>query len=809
MYIATSHGGIWRTENNGISWTPIFDDQPNLSINAMVLDPSNPKVIWVGTGSHFNTDVTRGAGVVRSRDGGKTWENLGLAETEFIGAIAVHPKDPNTVLVGGFGSHAKPSEHRGVYRTSDGGKTWTRTLFTNEWSGAVDVKFDPANPDVVYATMFHHAYTMETYVSAGPGSGIFKSIDGGRTWKKLTQGLPKAQLGETYVAVSPSKPNIVYALVDAKGNYFGPPDPHAAGIAVYRSEDSGETWTRGADMFGFFGWIEVDPVDANRIYVAGIRLMTSDDGGRTLRNINSNSHADTRSLWIDPTDRNHIVMGNDGGLWTTYDRGQRWFTYANLPVQLIYQLGFDMRDPYNVYAGMMDNGVWGMPSRTRNDIGPLASDAFKIAEGDGFYVRADPVDTTVVYGDAGYLYRVNLRTGKQTMIRPRAKESGEDPWGWNPPFLISPHNHRTLYTGAHYIYRSTNRGDSWTIVSPLLSKPKSDSVTYAGATLKRWLIDQKAWTLDESPVLKGLLYAGFTDGRLHVTRDAGKSWRTIDSFPGAPVGTVVSRVIASHRHAGTAYVALNGAINGDYHAYAYKTTDYGATWRSIASNLPDAGVFIVIEHLRQPDLLFAGTERGVYFSTTGGRHWRSLRNNMPIVSARDLAIHPRENDLIVGTWGRGIWVLDDITPLQELARAERGGRPHLFSVRSSERFEPRETLARDQIPHYSVFNPPFGALITYYIPPGVNRSAQLSITNAAGTVIRQLTVTGSPGVHRAVWDLRSHIKIDSTGTQGSGKLVEAGRYTVSLSLGNERHTTPITVREDPRKNRHENPSRSQ
>lgn len=768
FYVASAAGGVWKTTNAGVTYSPIFDDQRVSSIGAVAVAPSNADIVWVGTGEANNLRSSSwGDGVYRSTDAGRTWTHMGLPESQHIARIVVHPRDENTVFVAAMGPLWAGGGERGFYKTTDGGRSWRNSLAAGPYTGVTDIALDPRDPNVIYATTYQRDRRAWSFVGGGPESGIWKSTDGGESWSELTNGLPTTDMGRIGIAVSQSLPATLYATVDA--------EPATGGI--YRSDDAGASWRRVNELQSipwFFGQIRIDPLDVERIYHLGVNLSVSDDGGRTFRRIAGNTHADHHAMWIDPYDSDHIILGNDGGLYLSHDRGTTWDFALNLPVATFYAVGVDMRDPYWIYGGTQDNGTYGAPSSTRTNTGVTSADWVRVAGGDGFYAGADPVDHNIVYAESqnGALQRFNFETQERKAIRPPAEEGVRHRYNWMAPLVISPHDRATLYFAANHVFRSRDHGDSWERVGPDLTRQvQRDSLPIMGLNgpgghrRNEGVADfGTISTIDESPLRAGLLYAGTDDGLVQVSEDDGASWRRVDSFPGVPELTYVSRVIASAHHEGTLYVTLEGRRSNDFRPYVLKSTDYGRSFVSIASNLPaDAVVYVIREHHRNPNLLVVGTEYGVFASINGGGSWTQLKNGIAPAPVHDIVIHPRANDLIVGTHGRGIFVLDDLTPLEQLAAAATGqlalfqpGTATIQNTHAGMRL-PGNRNFTTQNPRTRNVGPAdhSGASLSYFVNANIPAATgSIAILDADGELVRELPLALTPGVHRVEWDLR-------------------------------------------------------
>jgi photosystem II stability/assembly factor-like uncharacterized protein len=806
-FIAAASGGVWRTTNGGVTFTPVFDNEESYSIGFVTLDPKNPATVWVGSGeNNSQRSVSWGDGVYRSDDDGRTWRNLGLKKSEHIARILIDPRDSNIVYVASQGPLWGPGGDRGVFKTIDGGKTWKNVLTISENTGVTDLIFEPGNADVLYAAAYQRRRHVWTLIDGGPESGIYKSVDGGATWNKLRGGLPGGDVGRIGLGVSPAKPNLIYAEMEAANQ----------GGGVYASEDRGATWER-RDTFTssspqYYSTIFVDPKNAERIYVMDTNIMTSDDGGRTEKTLGTRSkHVDNHVVWIDPDETDHLLIGCDGGLYESFDRGENWIFKENLPLGQFYDVTADSTAPfYYVYGGTQDNSSVGGPSRTRNVAGIINADWFNTQGGDGFTSAVDPVDPNTIYAELqdGALIRFDRKTGERVDIVP-SEPPGEPPlrWDWDSPIIVSSHAHTRIYFAANKVFRSDDRGDSWKAISgditrhldrdalPVMGKiwppeavAKNASTSYFG----------NSTTLAESPKKDSIIYVGTDDGLISVTEDGGGHWRKMETFPGVPDMTFVSRVVASSHDANTAFAAFDGHKTEDFKPYLLKTTDLGKTWTSIAGDLPDNGpVLAIAEDPVDPNLIFVGTEYGLFFTTNGGGKWTRLRNGLPTIAVRDLHIQKAMGDLVIATFGRSIWILDDYTPLRH-ASAEKLAAENatIFPVRDAYFYIPANQFGGGGKAHlgeqlYTAENPPAGAMITYYVKtaPQTLRAKRLAdehaaerdgakihyptldelraeadeeaaeiavtITDANGAFVRQLNSPAAAGIRRVNWDMRS------------------------------------------------------
>lgn len=816
IYVATASGGLWKTINNGVTWKPIFDNQTTSSIGDVTVAPSDPDVVWVGTGEPNNRQSSSwGNGVFKSTDGGKTWKNLGLCDTHHIGRIAIHLVNPDIVYVAALGHLWGANKERGLFRTMDGGKTWVNTKFIDENTGFVDVAMDPENPSILYAAAYQRRRRGWGFYGGGPGSGLYKTSDGGETWERLKNGLPSGNIGRIGVNIYRSNPDIVYAIVEHKEG------------GVFRSEDKGLSWEKMSSINPrpmYYSKIRIDPNNDQKIWVLGDAMYISEDGGKTFkaetyRPVHSlrRIHGDHHAMWINPADSNHMIVGSDGGIYFSYDRGQTWDFINTLPLGQVYGIGYDVRKPYFVYGGLQDNDIWGGPSATWHSLGITNEDWFKITGGDGLNVQVDPTDPTTIYAvfQRGNIFRFDLKTGESKPIRPEPKSDEETyRFNWNSPILISPHDSQTIYLGGNKLFTSRDRGETWEASVDLTTQQDRDTLPLMGVLSDENTLSRNdgitfygtITTITESPLQKGLLYAGTDDGKLQVSRDGGKTWKNLaDNIPGVPKNTYVSRVIASSHDEGTAYATFDGHRDDDFKAYVFLTTDYGASWKSISSNLSEGGTVNVIrEHHRNPDLLFVGTERGAYVSINKGREWVKMKGNLPIVPVDDIAIHPQTNDLIFGTHGRSIWILDDITPIEQMAENILGLQSYLFKIREAMLFTPFDHKGTIGHRFFIAPNPPSGALISYYLKEDVHEGVKIVIEDREGKKVRELKGPGEPGINRITWDLRYSSPPQATqGEFGRYFRTQApevlpGEYKATLHASGQKMSETIKVAEDPR-----------
>ncbi|HKJ02352.1 MAG TPA: hypothetical protein VJ997_07855 [Longimicrobiales bacterium] len=845
-YVAAGSGGVWKTTNAGTTWTPVFDEQASYSIGDVALDPSNPEVVWVGTGENVSgRHVGWGDGVYRSRDGGGTWTRMGLERSEHIGKILVDPRDGDVVLVAAEGPLWASGGDRGVYRTADGGTTWTRVLAVDEDTGATDLEFDPENPDVVYAATFQRRRHVWAYLGGGPGSGIHKSSDGGVTWRGVETGLPTGDLGKIGLAVTPADPTLVYATVEAD----------TEGRGFYRSTDKGESWERrnsyisGGTGPHYYQEIEASPIDPDLVYQMDVFIQVTRDGGATFDNLGTGreKHSDNHALWIDPGGGNHLLAGTDGGLYETFDEGTTWRHFPNLPVSQFYKLALSNDEPfYQILGGAQDLGTLHGPVRTTNIEGVRNQDWYVPMGADGYSVAIDPTDPDILYEETqvGDLYRYDRRSEEALPIQPQPGP-GDPPerWNWDSPILISPHASDRLYFASQRLWRSDDRGDSWTPVSGDLTRNRNryEMDFYGRVWSVDALYDNGAMSMyatltavSESPLAEGVLYTGSDDGWVHTSPDGGGSWTRTADLPGVPDNAFINDVEAGRDDAAGVFVVADAHKTGDFSPYVFESRDRGRTWRSIAGDLPSGTIVWAIQQdFEDPDLLFLATETGLYFTPNRGTNWIELSAGVPTIAFRDLKLHQRDGDLVAASFGRGFYVLDDYTPLRGIAAGALAGDGALFTPRDAWSYIPmvpaqargQPTLGSD---FYTADNPPFGAVFTYWLAdtpttaredrharedslrargadapfPGYEALREeslespatvlLVVRDAQGRPVRRLEGSSEEGLHRVAWDLRRPAPdpVDLTTptfsppwvTDPQGPLVAPGRYSVELML---------------------------
>ena len=804
-YVAAASSGVWKTTNAGTTWKAVFASQPSYSIGCIALDPKDSLVVWVGTGeNNSQRSVGYGDGLYKSTDGGANWNRVGLEGSEHIGKILIDPTNSDRVFVAAQGPLWKDGGDRGLYRTLDGGKTWKQVLKISDKTGVTDVVMDPREPNTLWAASYQRRRHVWVLIDGGPESTVYKSTDGGESWRKVEKGLPEGDRGRIGLGISPVDPDVLYAWVEATGEEGG----------FFRSGDSGESWEKRGDYVSsspqYYQEIVVDPKRLDRVYAMDTYLKVSEDGGKTWSNAGERSkHVDNHALWIDPDNTDHLINGNDGGVYESWDRGKSWEFTPNLPLTQFYRVSVDNDRPfYNVYGGTQDNESLGGPSRTINVNGIVSSDWFVTHGGDGFETVVDPEDPNVIYSQAQYgdLVRYDRRSGEEVDIQPQP-EPGEaaSRWNWDSALIVSPHAHTRLYFGSQRLYRSDDRGNRWRAISPDLTRQiDRNKLKVMG---KVWSVDAVAKNastsffgnivgLSESPLVHGLLYVGTDDGLVQVSEDGGATWRKQDKFPGVPDMTYVAELEASLHDPNVVYATFDNHKMGDFAPYVLKSTDRGRTWTSIAGDLPKKGTAytLALDHVL-PDLLFAGTEFGLFFTRDGGKKWIELEGGLPTIAVRDLEVQRRENDLVLATFGRGFFVLDDYSPLRHASREALEAGAQLFPVKDAYAFMERfpqglRGKAFSGESYFTADNPPFGAIFTYYVKeelksPKKQRQERevkaaekgedvfypsweqlraedraedpvilLTVTDEQGNVMKRITGPATKGIHRVSWDLR-------------------------------------------------------
>ncbi|MCX6169810.1 MAG: glycosyl hydrolase [Ignavibacteriales bacterium] len=855
-YVATASGGVWKTINNGTTWQALADTVQAYSMGVVVIDPTNSNIVWLGTGeNNHQRALGYGCGVYKSSDGGQTWKFMGLKESRQIGGIVVDPKNPNTVYVAAEGSVWGPGGDRGLYKTIDGGKTWSKVLNISENTGVNNVVMDPRDPNVLYATSEQRRRHIYTKIGGGPETAVYKSTDAGTTWEKIMNGLPKSDMGGTGIAISPANPDVVYIIVEA-----------AEGGGFYRSENRGASWQKMSDHFAqgqYYNEIYCDPKNVDKVFSVETVTQYTEDGGKTWKPFGNNDrHVDDHALWIDPTSTDHIMIGGDGGVYETFDMGKNFIYKSNLPVTQFYRVNTDNDLPfYNIYAGTQDNNSFGGPSRSIRGIGVISDDWVVTNGGDGFWTAIDPKNPDIVYAESQYggMVRFDRKSGEAIDIRPEPAEGEKTfKWYWDTPLILSPHSNTRLYTAAEKVFRSDDRGDSWTEISDDLTT-KTDRNTFP-VMGKYWSIDADGKdvstsqfglivSLVESAKKENLLYAGTDDGLIQVTEDA-KTWHKISDFPGVPTYTLVSDICPSRFDENVVYASFNNHKRDDFKPYLIKSEDKGKTWKSIASNLPANGaVNTIVEDPVNPKLLFVGTEWGVFFTIDSGEKWIQLKAGIPLVKIPDITIQEREKDLVVATFGRGFYVLDDYSPLRTVSKELFEKDAYIFPVKDALMYIPSGGHSAQGSTYFRAPNPDYGATFTYYIKdvaktmkaerkekekplfkdgkPIPQPSLEVlheeeleiapylifKITDDAGNVVRKITKSASAGINRVNWDLRyegtspvtteKFEPVAATGAGGrrgggfggGGILSMPGKYKVSLYLvakGQEKELVPPT-----------------
>ena len=827
LYVGTRNGGVWKTVNNGTTFEPIFDGQEALSIGDVALAPSNPDIVWVGTGEAYCArSSSHGDGVYKSTDAGKTWTNMGLRDSHHIARVIVHPSDPEIVYVASMGRLFSSNAERGVFKTTDGGKTWQKVLAINDKVGIIDLALNRKDPNVLYAAAYEKTRFPWHYEAGGPESGIYKTTDGGKTWAKLGGGLPVGKIGRIGFDIFQKDPNVLYAIVE-NANMRQPTareieraksrrveaQPRSIGGEVYRTDDGGQTWRKvnaegteeAFDKAPYsFNQLRVDQHDPDKLYITAQSLASSTDGGKTWHGISwpsdgvfQKAFGDWRTLWVDPEDPDRLIFGSDGGVNISYDGGKTCHHFYNIPLGEFYAVGVDMEDPYNIYGGLQDHDSWKGPSNGWSGEISL-SDWVTVGGGDGMYNCIDPTDGRWLYNnrEMGSMWRLDQKLGVQTPITPTREKGAEAArFNWTPPIVISPHNPAIVYTGAQVVFRSLDRGDRWAEISPDLTT--NDKARQGGAG---FIFFCTITTLSESPVRPGVLWAGADDGKVQVTKDGGVSWTDVTAklaAAGAPAGMWVSRVFASPHDAGTAFVAKTGFREDVEKAHIYKTTDFGETWTRVSGDLPDKPINVVVQDRKNQDLLFAGTDHGLYATLDGGKSWKPFKNNMPWVKVTDIVIQPRENDLVVGTYGRGLYITN-ISPLQEIDAKTLAEDVHLFGIRPTpQRIIPvfgNYQLLGDS--HISTPNEPDAVVINYWLKAKPKGKVKITVATPYGEVIGEIEGKAEPGLNTALWNMRlkeEGKREPSMDESGAGRLVEPGEYVVTLEVDGKKWTKKALI----------------
>ena len=840
-YVAVASGGVWKTVNSGTTWTPIFDDQTSYSTGCVTIDPGNPHIVWVGTGENVGgRHMGYGDGVYRSDDGGATWQNMGLENSEHVSKIVVHPENSDVVWVAAQGPLWSSGGDRGLYKSTDGGKNWKKTLGDDEWVGVTDIAIDPRDPDRLYAATWQRHRSVAAYMGGGPGSGIHRSTDGGETWEEVTNGLPESNMGKIGLAISPQVPDILYAAIELDRRTGG----------VYRSADRGSSWVKMSDAVSgatgphYYQELYASPHQFERLYLMDANMQISDDGGKTFYRMNEeHKHGDNHAIAFRKNAPDYLLVGTDGGVYESFDLTKTWRYVKNLPLTQFYKVALDDSEPfYNIFGGTQDNGTQGGPSRTDNVHGIQNSDWRIVLDWDGHQPATEPGNPDIMYAERqqGAISRVDMITGEVVDIQPQpGADEDYERYNWDAPILVSPHQASRIYFASQRVWRSDDRGDNWTPISGDLTRNQERIALPIMGSVQSW---DNAWdlgamsnyntitSLTESPLQEGLIYAGTDDGLIQVTEDGGANWRAIEvgNLPGLPETAFVNDIKADLHDVNTVYVALDNHKYGDYRPFLFKSTDRGRSWVSIRGNIPDRTLVwrLVQDHVK-PELLFAATEFGIFFTVDGGGNWVKLKGGVPTISFRDLGIQRRENDLVGASFGRGFFVLDDYSALRDVSAEQLEEEATLFSTRKAWWYVPRPMLSFNNekgsqgSSHYVAPNPPFGAVFTYYLKDGLttrevirqeaekelvarNRAVGfpgwetveeerredapiilLTVTDSDDTVVRRIEGPVSKGFHRVAWDLRfpapEAVGLESSELDISGMMASPGTYMVTLS----------------------------
>ena len=836
FYAATATGGVWKTTDNGVTFKPVFEKANTHSVGDIAVHQANPNILWVGTGERANRQSSSwGDGIYVSHDAGESWKHVGLEDSHHIGRIVLHPTDTNVAYVAAMGHLWGPNEERGLYKTSDGGESWERLIYVDENTGVVDVAMDPNDPNIMYASTYQRRRRPYGFHGGGPGSGLHKSTDGGKTWKELRNGLPEGDYGRIGISIYRSNPDVVFASVEQGFQYNASTAYNERRAGLYRSKDKGESWEFMSDWNPrpmYASQPLVDPSDESRIYMMN-QYSYSSDSGRTFTAPRQSLHGDDRILWVNPTDSRHVIKGDDGGIGISYDRGLRWLFVSNLPLSQYYRVSTDNAKPYNVYGGLQDNGSWVGPSETYRSGGIINADWKRLGGGDGFLNLVDRNDPNVVYTESQYLglSRYNMETGQRQSIRPGDPKGrigarrNWDAWGpgvpepelgnamapgnWDGPFFLSHHDPNTIYAGTNVLWKSADNGETWESLGDLTTKVNRRELMIMGQRA-----DTSTASLDDGipyyPTLtavaedlftQGMLYAGTDDGLLQVSWDDGQTWNDVtDQLAGLPKETWINTFEPSTHVAGTAYVAINNYRNNDFNNYIYKTTDYGKSWTSVEGDLPANRVARTLrEDPRNPNVLYLGTEIGLFYSNNGGNNWVELKSNMPTLPFNDLVIQARDNDLVLGTHGRGVWILDNINALQEMTPDVLSKQAALFSIGDAEMINYNREGAHTGDMYYRGENPEFGAAIDYYLKDTVAMDdISITIHELSGEQIATVRPSNDKGVNRVHWTFRYDVEGLSRRARMSGPMVNPGMYMAKLTVNDEEMTQKFRVMDDPR-----------
>lgn len=788
FYIATASGGLWKTENGGLTMRPVFFKESSVALGTVAISQSDPNIVWVGTGEKDSRNSSSwGDGVYMSTDGGSTWKHMGLRDSRHISKIILHPTKPNTVYVAALGHLWGENEERGVYMSEDGGQTWKRTLYEGPRSGIISMEMDPKNPNNMLAASWERMRWAYKWASGGPSSFIYRSTDGGKTWSKSMKGIPDGDTGRMGFDYFRQDPKIVVAIIEKA--MTGQGNNATGGGGVYRSTDGGQSWTKVNNLNPrpfYFSQIRQDPVDENRIYVTAVQSYVSNDKGANFTQVRESVHVDHHAWWVNPKDNNHIIHGSDGGVAESRDGGRSWEHLNFLRIGQFYAVSADMRKPYWVAGGLQDNGSWIGPSQSRRGAVSM-HEWFGIGGGDGFYTQQDPENWETIYSESqgGAMSRINIRSGERASVRPRQAPDGSRlRFNWSTPFMLSPHNSKILYAGAQFLFKSVDQGNNWEAISPdLTTNDPEKQNPRAGVTPEDTGAERHCTitAISESPRRAGLLWAGTDDGKVHVTRDGGQNWKDCTGkFPGLPAFTWVSKVRASNHVEGRAYVTFDGHRNNDYKPYVYVTEDFGDTWTSINSNLPTEGsTYVVTEGLRNPDLLFVGTEFGLFVSNTRGITWtKYATGDWPTVRVDDLLIHPRELDLIVGTHGRSIWIIP-VFALEQLNNAAMDADAFITKPQNVYLLGYRQSAGSNGEALWASPNSQPGTLLTYHLKADTTEDVRLIVQAADGTEVANIVGRKTAGLSSYPWR--------------PNQRVTAGDYSVILRVGTKEYRTSVTV----------------
>lgn len=833
FYAATATGGVWKTTDNGVTFEPVFEKENTHSVGDIAVHQANPNILWVGTGERANRQSSGwGDGVYVSHDAGKSWKHVGLEDSHHIGRIVLHPTDTNVAYVAAMGHLWGPNEERGLYKTENGGESWERLIYVDENTGVVDVAMDPSDPNIMYAATYQRRRRPYGFHGGGPGSGLHKSTDGGKTWKELKTGLPEGDYGRIGISIYRSNPEVVFASVEQGFQYNASTAYNERRAGLYRSRDKGETWEFMSDWNPrpmYASQPLVDPSDESRIYMMN-QYSYSSDSGRTFRAPRQSLHGDDRILWVNPNDSRHVIKGDDGGIGISYDRGLKWLFVNNLPLSQYYRISTDNAKPYNVYGGLQDNGSWVGPSETYSSGGIINADWKRLGGGDGFLNLVDRNEPDVVYTESQYLglSRYNMKTEQRQSIRPGDPQGrigprrNWDAWGpglpepelgnamapgnWDGPFFLSHHDGNTIYAGTNILWKSSDNGETWESLGDLTTKVNRRELMIMGQRA-----DTSTASLDDGipyyPTLtaiaedlhtQGMLYVGTDDGLLQVSWDDGQTWNNVtDRLAGLPEETWINTFEPSSHKAGTAYVAINNYRNNDFNNYIYKTTDYGKTWASVEGDLPEGRVARTLrEDPKNPNVLYLGTELGLFYTNNGGRNWVELKSNMPTLPFNDLVIQARDNDLVLGTHGRGVWILDNINALQELTPEVLKQEAELFSIGDAEMINYSGRGAHTGDMFYRGENPQYGAAIDYYLKDTVAKdNISITIHELSGKKISSVRPSNDKGINRVHWTFRYEVE---DLRRMSGPMVNPGLYVAKLTVNGKEMTQTFKVSDDPR-----------